>query len=231
MLHKKKILAVTLARGGSKSIPKKNIVKIKGKPLIAYTIEEAKKSKYIDDYIVSTDCLEIKKITEELGADVPFLRPADLSDDTASSAGAILHAINFLERLGRNYDYVVELMATNPLKTVQDIDAMIEIAIENNESCCVAVHRLIEHHPSRIKYIEDGYLRPFYAEVPESRRQDLRPEAYIRSGSIYVTKVDFLKKYKARYSAEQTRAYILPSSRVANLDEPEDLKLLEAKLK
>jgi CMP-N-acetylneuraminic acid synthetase len=230
MLHEKRILAITLARGGSQSIPKKNILKIRGTPLIGYTILEAKKSKYIDEYIVSTDCLEIRQVAQNFGADVPFLRPAKLSDDTASSAVAILHAVRFLEELGRHYDYVVELMATNPLKTVQDIDRMIEIAVKNDEDCCVAVHRLIEHHPSRIKYIENGYLKPFYEEVPESRRQDLQPEAYIRSGSIYVTKVAFLKKYKARYSAEQTRAYILPNSRVSNLDEPDDLKILEAKL-
>jgi len=230
MLNEKKILAVTLARGGSKAIPKKNIVKVKGIPLIGYTILEARKSKYIDEYIVSTDCLEIQKVAQDFGADVPFLRPDILSDDTASSADALLHAVRFLEKSGRDYDYVVELMATNPLKTVEDIDNMIETAVENDESSCVAVHRLIEHHPSRIKYIKNGYLKPFYEEIPESRRQDLEPKAYIRSGSIYVTKVSFLQQYKARYSAHHTRAYILPASRVANIDEPNDLKLLEAKL-
>ena len=230
MLHKKKILAITLARGGSKGIPKKNIVEVNGIPLIGYTILEAKKSKYIDEYIVSTDCLEIQKVAKDFGADAPFLRPETLSNDTASSAEALLHAVIYLEKLGRKYDYVVELMATNPLKIVDDIDQMIEMTVESDESCCVAVHRLIEHHPSRIKYIENGYLQPFYEEIPESRRQDLKPKAYIRSGSIYVTKISFLKKYKARYSANKTRAYVLPDSRVANLDEPNDLKLLEAKL-
>jgi CMP-N,N'-diacetyllegionaminic acid synthase len=230
MIHNKKILAVTLARGGSKAIPKKNIVPINGIPLIGYTITEAKKSRYIDEYIVSTDCSEIQEIVTNLGADAPFLRPDILSDDTASSADALLHTVSYLQTLGRDYDYIVELMATNPLKTVEDIDSMIELAVNNDETSCVAVHQLIEHHPSRIKYIENGYLKPFYDEVPESRRQDLKPKAYIRSGSIYVTKVSFLQQHRARYSTHNTLAYILPEARVANLDEPNDLKLLQAKM-
>ena len=128
----------------------KNIVEVNGIPLIGYTILEAKKSKYIDEYIVSTDCLEIQKVARDFGADAPFLRPETLSNDTASSAEALLHAVIYLEKLGRKYDYVVELMATNPLKIVDDIDQMIEMTVESDESCCVAVHRLIEHHPSRI---------------------------------------------------------------------------------
>lgn len=231
MYKNKKILGVTLARGGSKSIPKKNIIDINGKPLIGYTIDEALKSVYLDDYIISTDCAEIKSIAERLGAKVPFLRPSELSTDAATSADALLHAVNHMEDCGYRYDYVVELMATNPLKDCVDINDMIEVTIDNDEHSCVAVNRLIEHHPSRIKYIEDGYLKPFYPEIPESRRQDLQPPAYIRSGSIYVVSVDFLKNNNSRYSKEQTRAYILADDKVCNLDEPSDLALLMERLK
>jgi len=227
----KKILGVTLARGGSKSIPKKNIVDINGIPLIGYTIREALNSRYLDRFIVSTDCVEIKKVSERLGANVPFVRPNELSTDSATSADALLHAVNYMEGRGYKYDYVVELMATNPLKDQTDIDGMIEQTIDNEEHSCVAVHRLIEHHPSRIKYIENNYLKPFYPEIPESRRQDLHPLAYIRSGSIYVVSVQFLKTNNSRYSSDRTRAYVLADDKVCNLDEPADLALLRERLK
>ena len=231
MYKNKKILGVTLARGGSKSTPKKNIVDINGIPLIGYTIREALNSRYLDRFIVSTDCVEIKKVSERLGANVPFVRPNELSTDSATSADALLHAVNYMEGRGYKYDYVVELMATNPLKDQTDIDGMIEQTIDNEEHSCVAVHRLIEHHPSRIKYIENNYLKPFYPEIPESRRQDLHPLAYIRSGSIYVVSVQFLKTNNSRYSSDQTRAYVLADDKVCNLDEPADLALLRERLK
>ena len=118
----KNILAITLARGGSKGIKNKNIVKIKSKPLIAHTIIEARKSKLINEYIVSTDSLEIAKVAQYYGASVPFIRPKNLSSSKATSASALKHALNFMEKKNSiKYDYIVELMCTNPLKTVFDI--------------------------------------------------------------------------------------------------------------
>ena len=231
MYKGKNVIAVTLARGGSKSIPKKNIINLNGYPLIQYTIKETQKSKYIDKYIISTDDKEIKETCEKLGCECPFYRPVSLSADTATSADALIHAVKFLDDQGEKYDYVVEVMATNPLKIVEDIDKCIEIAIDGDNDACVAVNRLFDQHPSRIKYIENGYLRSFYPEIPESRRQDLKPEAYIRSGSIYVTKISFLLEHKSRYSSETTKAYIIPNDRVINIDNPIDLELAKIKLK
>jgi len=231
MLKGKKILAVTLARCGSKGVRQKNIKSLLGRPLISYTITEAKKSRYIDDYIVSTDCSEIADIAKNEGADVPFLRPKKFSGDTASSASALIHSVNFFLKQNKKYDYVVELMATNPLKIAEDIDACIERAILNNHNSCAAVHRIWDQHPSRVKKIENGVLIDFYPEIPESRRQDLIPPAYIRSGSIYVTKVDFLLNANSRYGSNSTLAYILPESRVINIDEIDDFRLAEIKLK
>lgn len=231
MLNGKKILAITLARGGSKGVPKKNIRNLCGKPLIDYTITEAKKSEFIDKYIVSTDCQQIAKISENCGALVPFLRPKEYSGDSATSADALIHAVEFLQEAGEYYDYVVELMATNPLKTVTDIDSCIKNAVLNNHDCCTAVHRIWDQHPSRVKKIENGVLIDFYPEVPESRRQDLEPAAYIRSGSIYVTKTKFLLKNQARYGANSTVPYVLPQERVINIDELDDFRLAELKLR
>ena len=205
MLNNKKILAVTLARGGSKGVPQKNIRNLSGKPLINYTIHEAKKSSYIDKYIVSTDCPEIAKVAKKENACIPFIRPQEFSGDSATSASALIHAVQFLMDHGEKYDYIVELMATNPLKNVEDIDGCIETAVLNNHDSCVAVHRIWDQHPSRVKKIENGILIDFYPEIPESRRQDLEPPSYIRSGSIYVTKIDYLLRnnfcHKCRASA------------------------------
>lgn len=230
MLNNKKVLAVTLARGGSKGVPQKNIRNLSGKPLINYTILEAKKSSYIDKYIVSTDCPEIAKVAKKENVCVPFIRPQEFSGDSATSASALIHAVQFLMNHGEKYDYIVELMATNPLKNVEDIDGCIETAVLNNHDCCVAVHRIWDHHPSRVKKIVDGVLIDFYPEKPESRRQDLEPPAYIRSGSIYVTKIDFLLKHNARYGTNITASYILPEDRVINIDEIDDFRLAEIKL-
>lgn len=230
MFKGKKILAITLARGGSKGIANKNIADINGKPLLRYTTDQVQLSELIDNYIVSTDSPEIKAIAESSGVSCPFLRPAEYSSDASTSADALIHAVEFLEAAGQEYDYIVEVMATNPLKIAEDIDQCIKMAIEENASSCVAVNRLYDQHPARIKFIENGVLKSFYPEVPESRRQDLSPPAYIRSGSIYVVTTEYLKTNKSRYSANETLAYVLPDERVINIDEPNDLQMARIRL-
>ena len=153
------ILGITLARGGSKSVVNKNIRPICGKPLIAFTIEEALKSNYINDYIVSSDSKEIMKTANKYGAKTPFIRPENLSSDTASSAAALQHAVYFMEDLhNKRYDYIVELMCTNPLKTVSDIDAIIKDIKTSKADSVIAVHQLEDHHPARIKKLNNGQI-------------------------------------------------------------------------
>ena len=187
MIGSDRILALTLARGGSKSVPGKNIRPISGIPLIAYTIAEARLSKYISRYIVSTDNEGIREVAIRYGAEAPFLRPSEYSTDTASSVSAMQHATAWVEQQeGVKYDFVIELMCTNPMKTVEDIDAAIEKLLETGADSVIAMHKLEDHHPIRIKKIIADKIVDFcLPEVPEMRRQDLRPDAYIRSGSIY----------------------------------------------
>ena len=229
MFNDKKILAITLARGGSKSVPKKNIKKIGGKPLIAFTIEQALKSNYIDDYLVSTDSNEIAKVANEYGAETPFIRPAEYSTDEASSLSAIKHAISFMESKKRiKYDFFIELMCTNPLKNAYDIDSVIEKAVLNNAESVIAVHQLDDHHPARIKKIIDDKIVDFCVEEPnEARRQDLRPLSYIRSGSIYCMRRDFIMDKNKRYGGADSRPYILPPERAVNIDTMNDFLLAE----
>ena len=224
-----KILAITLARGGSKKIKNKNIVLLNKKPLIYYTIKEAKKSKCITDYIISTDSLKISKICKKYGADVPFLRPKSLSRDKSKSIDALLHALKFMENLkGYKYDFIIELMATNPLKTFKDIDNIISIMVRKKYDSVIAVHRLFDQHPARIKKIVKNKLVDFNFKEPlESRRQDLKPHAFIRSGSIYGMSRKFLNK-KLRYKSAVSVPYVLDPNKVVNIDEPEDLLLAQS---
>jgi len=217
-------LGVTLARGGSKSIPKKNIAEVSGKPLLAYTIEAAKRSKYLDKYLVNTDCEEIAAVAEKYGAIVQFGRPDELSLDTASSGDTLMYVVErFENETGIKVDLVTELMATNPLKTEEDIDACVSMLIEKSADSVIAMGRLYDHHPSRIKYLdEEGVISDFYPEVPESRRQDLTPLAYIRAGSVYVMTREQIST-TLRYGGKRSYGYILPDERFLNIDEPRDL--------
>lgn len=222
------ILAITLARGGSKSVKNKNIRLLGGIPLIAHTINETKKSKYISDYIVSTDSKEIAETAKEYGAEVPFLRPPELAKDTSSSVSALKHAVDFMEKKNSIvYDIIVETMCTNPFKKVEDIDSCIKKIIETGADSVIAVHQLWDHHPARIKKIEDDLIVDFFPEPNEARRQDLIPSAFIRSGSIYVMRREYLMMKGLRYGGSNSRPYVLDEDRVVNIDNEMDFKLAE----
>ena len=228
MINNKKILAITLARGGSKTVPKKNIKKILGKPLIAYTIEEVLKSKYIDDYIVSTDSKEIAKVSIKYGAKVPFYRPKNISNDKAAPQDALCHGLTKYEKITKQkFDYILEIMCTNPLKNVSDIDKCIEKLHKTKADTVISVQRLFDHHPIRIKKIENDLIKDFVLpENERTRRQDLRPEAYIRNGSIYAISRLTLIEHKSKIG-KISRPYIMPEERSINIDEKIDFILAE----
>jgi CMP-N,N'-diacetyllegionaminic acid synthase len=228
-----RILSVTLARGGSKSILKKNVTPLLGVPLIGYTVVEAKRVSFEHDYIVSTDDEEIAACARRFGAETPFLRPAELAGDQASSAAAVIHALQWMEEdRGQKYDIVVELMCTNPMKTAKDIEAVVEKMIATEADSVIGVTRLWDHHPMRVKKIEDDRLVDFCMyEKPENRRQDLDPPAYIRNGSIYAVKRDVLLATGARYGTEHSRPHVMPAEASVNIDSPIDLLLAEMLLK
>ena len=226
------VLGVTLARGGSKKIKNKNIVKINNLPLIYYTIKECLRSKYLTNYIVSTDSKKIAKISKGYKADVPFLRPKNISKDKSSSAIAIKHSLLMSEKIyNKKFDYVVEIMNTNPLKTYRDIDNVIKMITKSNFDSVIAVNQVFDCHPARIKKIKKNRLVDFAVkEKLESRRQDLKPDAYIRSGSIYAMSRKFVMK-GLRFKSKVSVPYILPQSRVINIDEKIDLELARILLK
>ena len=232
MIKKKYVLAITLARGGSKAVPNKNIKNILGKPLIAYTIREVLKSKYIDDYIVSTDSKKIASVAQKFGAKVPFLRPKNISKDNSAPQDALLHALNKYESMtNRKFDYIIEVMCTNPLKNFKDIDTCIEKIYKTKSDTVISVQRLYDHHPIRIKKIKNDRIFNFVLpENERTRRQDLKPYAYIRNGSIYAISRDTLKKYKSKIG-KISRPYIMPDERSINIDEKTDFLIAEHMLK
>lgn len=229
----KRILGVTLARGNSKGIKNKNLALLNGMPLISYTISEALKSQYLTEYIISTDSPEIAQISKSLGAQVPFLRPSYLSSDTAKSSDALLHSLMFMEsELQTQFDYVVEIMTTNPFKTSQDIDSCIEMLSKYNCDSVIAVHRIYDNHPSRVKKINNGKIENFCVdEEYESRRQDLSPPAYVRSGAIYALNRNWFIQNKRRYGSERSFAYILDDHKSINIDSELDLAVATAMMK
>ena len=217
MINGKSVLGITLARGGSKRVPRKNIIDINCKPLIQYTIDEVKKSKYIDNYIVSTDDNSIKYLCKELEQIYFDRSPAE---DTQKSSDGLLEVLKTMDKP----DYIVEIMCTNPLKTVEDIDGVIKkLDIMEVDSVCSVV-RVWDYHPSRVKFIEGNKMKDVYPEVLESRRQDLTPPAYIRNGSIYAMTWEQINVKGSRYD-KNTVPYMMPEERTINIDEPIDLEL------
>ena len=221
MIDNKKVLAITLARGGSRGIFKKNIAPINDKPLLSYTIDEVVKSKYIDRYIVATDDDDIEKVC--LSSNVDCFRRRRVSNKQTSATGLLEVLDNISE-----YDYIIEVMCTNPLKTVQDIDSVINKLHSTKADSVVSVVRIWDNHPLRVKYIENGQLLNFYGnenpDKPGQRRQDLSPPAYVRNGSLYAMTYNQIKNKKVRIGTD-VRPFIMPAERTINIDEPRDLML------
>ncbi|WP_100332360.1 acylneuraminate cytidylyltransferase family protein [Bacillus xiapuensis] len=189
MYKEKTFLAVIPARGGSKGIPRKNIFTVNNKPLIQYTIDEALSSRYLDEVIVSTDDLEIAKISRDLGAGVPYLRPAELANDQSKTIDAIIHIIEEQKKRGKVYDYVVVLQPTQPLRKFWHIDEAIQKIINSHQSSLVSIS-LVKEHPILFRTLnEDGLVNNLLNVNSTVRRQEFN--AYYKvNGAIYINKID-----------------------------------------
>lgn len=229
MYKNKKFLAIIPARGGSKSIPNKNIMSICGKPLIAYTIDAGKKSKYIDEIIVSTDSDVIKMIAQKYGAKVPFLRPEELSNDTSKSIDVVMHAIDFYKKNNVSFDYVILLQPTSPLRTFEHLDKAIEKLIESNSTSLVSVCEADEN-PVLMRSIENEKLKEVISfEGTNLRRQDL-PTFYIFNGALYINSNDMLIN-KKKFVDENTIPYVMDKESSIDIDTMLDARLVELIIK
>ena len=220
MIKGKRILGIIPARGGSKGIPRKNIQPLRKKPLIAWTIQEAKKSKYLDRVVLSSEDDQIMKIAQSLGCEVPFKRPRALSSDRASGVSPVLHAVKTLP----GYDYVVLLQPTSPLRSYRDIDAAIELCVSKKAPACVSLSegKSPAWHYSVTK---ETRLKPLLKTAGEKRRQDL-PVFYCLNGAIFMAEVPWLKKHKT-FLSPKTVGYVMPRKRSLDIDTVWDLRLAD----
>ncbi|MBP1908189.1 cytidylyltransferase domain-containing protein [Methanolobus bombayensis] len=221
---KSKIIGIIPARGGSKGVPGKNAKELAGKPLIAYTIEAALASKYLDQVFVSTDDIEISNISEKYKANV-IKRPSELAKDNSPTIDAIFHAIDTIQNQNIEVGMVVLLQPTSPLRTTFDIDKAIELFSEKKCESLVSVCEA-EHPPFWYSQIEAGYLKPLMNEkYLKMRRQDL-PRTYLPNGAIYISIPSTLKKFNGFYCSK-TIPYIMPLQRSIDIDNEIDFMTVE----
>jgi N-acylneuraminate cytidylyltransferase/CMP-N,N'-diacetyllegionaminic acid synthase len=222
-----KVLAVIPARGGSKSIPKKNIASAGGRPLIAWTIIAAQAAEAVDRIVVSTDAEEIADVARQYGVEVPFLRPSLLAQDDTPGLDPILHAVQWLKQHD-NYcaDFVLCLQPTSPLRSAKDIDAAIELALGKNADAVVSVTPAAQH-PYWMKLVDaQGLVHEFISlEGSVTRRQGL-PHVYALNGAIYLARIDVILERKTWYT-DKTYAHIMPLERSLDVDEPWDLHVAD----
>ena len=227
----KRILGIIPARGGSKTIPRKNIKNILNRPLISYTIVEALKSKTLSNLIVSSEDDEIIRIAKSYGASVPFIRPDSLAQDDSLAIDVLTHAILELERKENvTYDAVVMLQPTTPLRTADDIDHCVTRLFESDYDSVISVVDVGAIHPHRMKKIVNDELVDYADETVENMPRQSLPSVYIRNGAIYATKRDVLINSKS-LKGTKSHAYIMPPERSLNIDENLDLKFTELLMK
>jgi len=222
----KNFLAIIPARGGSKRLPRKNVLDLEGKPLIAWSIEAGLQSTYIDKVIISSDDEEILSISEQFGADI-VKRPDALASDTSTTFDAIKHTLdNVVE-----YEYVVLLQPTSPLRNAKHIDDAIELLKEKNADAVVSVCEM-EHSPLWSNTLDNSLSMENFLldEVLTKRSQDL--ETYFRlNGAIYICKIEKLLEEKSFFLKENIFAYVMNRESSIDIDEELDFKLAKFLIK
>ncbi|MFH0831783.1 MAG: acylneuraminate cytidylyltransferase family protein [archaeon] len=230
-MKKGNIFGVITARGGSKGVPRKNVRDLSGKPLIAYTIEEALKSNLLDRVVVSTDDAEIAEISRKYGAEVPFMRPAELATDTAHHPEVIEHAVSWLESHDNYPVYaVMTLQPTSPLRTAEHIDKGIEKFLSSDFDSLVSLK--FAFPPYWVKKLEGDYAVPFIEYKrginPHNLERQQLPLVYQIDGAIFITKRDYLKKTNSLISLDNCSYILLDDANASlDIDSEEDFKMIE----
>ncbi|MGR5474801.1 cytidylyltransferase domain-containing protein [Vibrio astriarenae] len=223
MINGKRVLAIIPARGGSKRLPKKNLLELSGKPLIAWTIEAAKNSKYIDNVVVSTDCELIAATSELYGIKVPELRPSELSDDESTTQSVVAHNVHLY---GKSTDYVVLLQPTSPLRTAEDIDAALDKMLEKNAYSIVSVSQC-EHPPLWSNVIPPsdsmfGFIKAEHATCSQNLGEYFR-----LNGAIYIYKTQEILKGRGFTYEKDTFAYKMNVMNSVDIDTRLDFDFAE----
>jgi CMP-N,N'-diacetyllegionaminic acid synthase len=224
-MSKGTLVAVIPARGGSKHVPGKNIAPVGGKPLIAWSIEAARASSRVDRVIVTTDYRSIAEVSQDYGAEVPFIRPEELARDDTPGIDPILHTLSWCAENQAYYpDCVVVLQPTSPLRTARDIDAAIDLLEDKGADSVVSITPTKDHPWWTKKIDRNGRLSDFIEQTEAVAYRQKLPEAYRLNGAIYLALRNILLETRTWYS-EKTYAYIMPEERSLDIDTPWDLYL------
>ncbi len=213
-------LGVICARGGSKGLPDKNILDLGGRPLIAWTVDAARQSARLDRAIVSTDSARIADAARAHGADVPFLRPPELANDTAKITDALVHAV---ENVGEAYDIIVLLQATSPFRTAADIDDTVAALVDSGAECAVTFTEQAKSPDLFVTVDDDRRVRPLNPGGLLKRRQDLG-HLYAPNGLCYAVRTDYLLRTRRVYG-DDTVAVIIPPERAIDIDTAFDIEM------
>ena len=218
-----KVLGLIPARGGSKGVPGKNLRRVSGMTLVEWTARSALTSS-LDRLVISTDSQEIADEARHVGIDVPFVRPSELAQDSSLTIDVVQHALGELKG---DWDAVMILQPTSPFRTASDIDTCIEILADSDADSVISVTPVGDHHPARMKFIENGFLidPPFSEDVEGRPRQSLQ-SLFLRNGAIYLTRTEVVNGGSIK--GARSMAYVMPEERSANIDTEFDLMIAEA---
>lgn len=221
MIRNQKILGVITARSGSKGLKNKNILKLNSRPLLYWPIKTFMNSKFIDEFILSTDSTKISKQANRYKCKTPFLRPARLSKDNSSSVDVVIHAINFFKEQKITFDYVALLEPTSPLTDSGDLDKAIAKLVSNYKiaDSIVGVSKNINYHPDYNIKMKKKSLISF--DSKKIKRRQKISNLFFLDGSLYISKIEALLKYKSFYH-KKTLGFEMPKWKSFEIDDYTD---------
>lgn len=227
------IIAFIPARGGSRRVPNKNILPLGGKPLISYTIEAAQKAKHITRVVVSTDSSEIAAVSKECGAEVPFLRPPEISTADSTEMQFFEHALKWFSENERYCpDLIVSLYPTTPFRKSESIQSAVDLILKFPEADSLRSVRLCSEHPYKMWRINNNRLLPFVDNLPvnsHTQAYHLLPTTYIQNASIYITKPNtILEKHST--TGDIIIPFIMDDVESIDINTPLDFKFAEVVL-
>tara|TARA_Y100001935_G_C17294464_1_gene505261 strand:+ start:1055 stop:1762 length:708 start_codon:yes stop_codon:yes gene_type:complete len=226
---KKKFIAIIPARKGSKRLKNKNIITLKGKPLIAHTIESALDCKVIDEVIVSTDCPKIREVSQNFGASLPFIRPSYIAQDESSTADVVMHAISFFEHRSIYFENFILLQPTSPLRDQNHISSSIDLMQEKKAKAVVSVCPCNEISTWSGTLGKDNSMENFLEDKTYiSKEQDKNSiNLYRLNGAIYIQNIENFKQYRTFISPNMCYAYIMNERVSVDIDHHSDFLMAQ----